>query len=115
MADRPFRLRAADRRLVEAVLVEHARYIESAAAGVAPTPDLVPDIMQEVAVRVCRSFEQLRERSGPGLRTYLWRTTTRVGFDLRRREDRLVARNESYADSRERLALSPEEELLTAE
>jgi RNA polymerase sigma-70 factor (ECF subfamily) len=78
------RLTETDRRRVEAVFVEHQPFVEAIARRHAPSPDLVPDIVQAVGLRMCRSLSGFRQDSQ--LTTWLYRVTVNAARDCYRQE-----------------------------
>ena len=90
---------AAERRRVESVLVEHGRFIEVIATRYAPSYDVVPDIVQDVSIRLCESLQTFRHESS--LRTWLFRVTHNEAMNAIRRR----MRSERLTD---RLAAEPD-------
>lgn len=69
---------------VEHVFTTHHRYIENVARQNAPTPDDVPDIVQQVGLQVCRGLWGFR--GDADMRTWLYRVTVNVARDYYRSE-----------------------------
>lgn len=72
---------------VEAVFTEHHRFIESVARKHAYRSDDIPDIVQNVAVNLCRSLDRFGGRSN--IKTWLFRVTANAARDHYRNESRL--------------------------
>lgn len=70
----------------EAVFVEHQAFIASVARRYAPSNELIPDIVQQVAMAVCRSYHKFR--GGSSVRTWLYTITRRESVSMFRRENR---------------------------
>lgn len=87
MSERLTELTAADQAQVEAVLLEHGRYIESVAARFAYGRDAVPDIVQEVQLRLCQSLHGVREPRY--LKTWLFKVTQNAAISMFRRQARI--------------------------
>jgi RNA polymerase sigma-70 factor (ECF subfamily) len=68
------------------VLQSHHRLIEAVAARYAPSRDHVPDIIQEVGIKVCLGLGNFRGESQ--IRTWLYRITMNESINYWRREQR---------------------------
>lgn len=77
-------LSEAEAARVEQVFTEHQRFVENVARLHAPGPDHVPDIVQAVAVQVCRGLNGYRGESE--LKTWLFRVTVNTARTYYRRE-----------------------------
>jgi RNA polymerase sigma factor (sigma-70 family) len=106
MSERLTELTADHRAHVESVLLQHGRFIEAVATKCAPSYDLVPDIVQEVRVRVCQSLHTFREHAN--IRTWLFAITRNTAVSIHRREHRVEA-------GRERLAAHTVDEVIDIE
>ncbi len=84
MAERLTELSADDQERVAAVLTRHGRYIEAVAAKFSPNHDLVPDVVQQVAMKLCQSLHTFRERSN--IRTWLFAVTRNEAINVYRKE-----------------------------
>lgn len=80
-------LTEAERERVADVFSSHRAFVESVARQHSPSPDDVPDIVQTVAVQVCRSLNGFRDESQ--LATWLYRVTVNTARSHYRREVRL--------------------------
>lgn len=87
MAERLTELTDEDRARVDAVLDTHGRYIESVATRFAPSRDLVPDVMQQVSMKLCQSLHTFGERSN--IRTWLFTVTRNEAVNIYRKERRV--------------------------
>lgn len=77
-------LTEAERDRVADVFTQHQRFVENVARLHAPAPDHVPDIVQAVAVQVCRGLNGYRGESE--LKTWLFRVTVNTARTYYRRE-----------------------------
>lgn len=68
------------------VFTTHQRFIENVVRRHAPTPDHVPDIVQAVAVKICRGLNGFRNESQ--LTTWLFRVTVNTARSYYRQERR---------------------------
>lgn len=73
-----------DAARVEAVYTEHRRFIENVARQHAYSPDAVPDIVQTVAVQLCKGLNSFR--GGSELSTWIYRITVNAARDNYRAE-----------------------------
>ena len=89
---------------VGAIFEAHRSFVESVARKHAPSRDDVPDVVQGVAMRMCRDFRHFRGESS--IQTWLYRVTVRTAIDLFRQEQSHVRA------PRQRLAHVPESEML---
>jgi RNA polymerase sigma factor (sigma-70 family) len=95
MAERLTELTADDRTRAEAVLEQHARFIEAVATRYAATYDLVPDIVQEVGIRVCQNLHGFRAEAQ--ISTWLFAVTRNTAISMLRRESRVANGREQIA------------------
>ncbi len=80
------RLTEAERDRVAEVFTTHQRFLEHVARQHAPHPDQVADIVQAVALKVCRGLNGFRGESE--LQTWLYRVTVNESRNSYRREFR---------------------------
>lgn len=95
MAERLTELSEADRLRAEAVFTENVRFIEAVATRHAPQRDAVPDIVQEVGIRVCQSLHLFRNEAH--IRTWLFAVTRNLAVDAHRKSSRFEAGVERLA------------------
>ncbi len=81
-------LTEAEQQQAEAVFQEHRTFVESVARKHSPNLQDVPDIVQTVGMKVCRSIHGFQGRAK--LQSWLYRITVNVARDLHRRESRQV-------------------------
>jgi RNA polymerase sigma-70 factor, ECF subfamily len=86
---------AAERRRVAEVITEYLPYIESVARRHAITEDQVPDIVQNVSLKVCRGLNGFREDAK--IRTWLHRVVVNEAIDIYRTERRHLRVYEAVA------------------
>lgn len=95
MSDRLTELTAADQARVTDVLVTHGRYIEAVAAKFAPSHDLVPDVVQQVSMKLCQSLHTFRKDAN--IRTWLFSVTRNEAVNIYRKERRVEHTREHVA------------------
>lgn len=96
------------------VFQTHRRFIESVASRHAPSPDHVPDIVQNVGIRLCRGLNGFREEAE--ITTWLFRVTvneSRNYYIQQRRHERAV--EELTLNPMPDDVLDPDEHVLQAE
>lgn len=109
-----FPLSDADAQRVEEVFATHRRYIETVARQHAPTPDDVPDVVQQVAVQLCRGLHRFRGDSD--IRTWLWMVTRNAAVGAWRKQRQRQRLEEAYVQARPTdTAISPDEEVAARE
>lgn len=106
MAERLTELTEADRQRAATVLTEHARFIEAVATRHAAQRDAVPDIVQEVGIRVCQSLHLFRNEAH--IKTWLFAVTRNLAVDGHRKASR-------FADGVDRMATLTVEEVVDVE
>lgn len=90
MGERLTELTAEDQARVEAAWIAHGRYVEGVAARFAYQRDAIPDIVQEVQLRLCQSLSGVREPQY--LRTWLFKVTQNAALSMFRRHARVETR-----------------------
>lgn len=113
MADRLTELTEADRARIEAVLEAHSGYIESVAVRFAPNPDLVPDVVQQVAVKLCQSFHSFRGEAN--IRTWLFSVTRNEAVTIYRKEHRVDVTREALETYTVEEVVDVEQDLVDAD
>lgn len=104
----------ADAQRVAEVFDAHRRYIETVARQHAPTPDDVPDIVQQVAVQLCRGLHRFRGDSD--IRTWLWMVTANVARAAWRQQQRRRRLEDTYLQLRpDEPSVSPDAEVAARE
>lgn len=88
-------LTEAESERVGSVFETHRVFVESVARQHSPHPQDVPDIVQAVAVQVCRGLNGFRDESA--LTTWLYRVTVNTVRTHHRRERRLARAAEAMA------------------
>lgn len=83
------------RHRVAEVFTTHRQFIEAVARQHAHSPDQVPDIVQSVALQVCRNLNGFREEAQ--IRTWLFRVTANTARSAWRSESRHRSRVDAWA------------------
>lgn len=94
-------------RRVEEVFVTHQRYIEAVAARHAPSIDDVPDIVQTVCLRLCRSLRGFREKSE--ITTWLFRVTVNTARDHYQQRQRHQRSVDAFLEGRNDVIEDPDD------
>lgn len=89
-------LSADDAARVADVWTTHQRYIEAVARQHSPSPDLVPDIIQDVGVRLCTGLAGFRGEAA--ITSWLYRVTKSSAIEIHSREQRQARAAEAMGD-----------------
>lgn len=95
----PRPLTEAERDRVDEVLSTHRSFIEAVARQYAPSPQEVPDIIQNVAFKVCRGLGDFR--GDAKLTTWLFRVTVNEARIIFRRQTQETRKAERFAQQPE--------------